>query len=293
MLHLYKIKARQQSDAVLGLIPAFQPLLGTRHDERPVVCPVAGRQAAVLDSRRNFGEILAESGYPEPLKADLHLQARWAGSVTVTVIGLMPPLNCVFFFGLYKIGPAQDWHGLFLKCSLCVLSVNGNVVLKCVRRRGWLQWARPAPQNCPVCCLLRAPLLSAAAGDCPQVRHNITLPVTIFKIKILTISLHLVSYWIIFTLDKWGCSIPCDKNTTHLCLVRLVVYLTHISRCHSRYKFRFNTALKPRLFRFADCPYLMETYLRFSWDKGHRQTVNQCIICVSSLNQPLPTESHR
>lgn len=63
-VHLYEIEAGQQGDAVLGLLPAFQSLLGTRHHERPLVSPVAGRQGAVPDSRRNFAETAADPPLP-------------------------------------------------------------------------------------------------------------------------------------------------------------------------------------------------------------------------------------
>lgn len=79
MFHLYKIKARQQRYAVLGLVPAFQSLLSARHPERPVVSPVAGRQAAVLDSRRNFDEIPADSGSSRPLAVPQTLTAGLHG----------------------------------------------------------------------------------------------------------------------------------------------------------------------------------------------------------------------
>lgn len=53
-IHLYKIEAGQQRHAVLRLLYAPQPLLGARHPGQPLVSPVAGRQWAVPDSRRNF-----------------------------------------------------------------------------------------------------------------------------------------------------------------------------------------------------------------------------------------------
>lgn len=79
-VYLHKIKTGQQSDAVLGLLPPFQPLLGTRHDERPEVSPGTGRQWVVLYSRRNFdrtpGLVLFVSVL---LAASLHLLLPWRG----------------------------------------------------------------------------------------------------------------------------------------------------------------------------------------------------------------------
>lgn len=126
--HLYKIKARQQSDAVLGLVPAFQPLLGKRHHERPVVSPVAGRQGAVLNSRRNFGEIPTDSGFPpSPLTTDLHRPVSWAGSVSTWSVWFVPySRHWNAFSGFQKSIPVENWHGnwngLPKNCPTCELT---------------------------------------------------------------------------------------------------------------------------------------------------------------------------
>lgn len=81
-IHLYKIEAGQQRHAVLRLLYAPQPLLGARHPGQPLVSPVAGRQWAVPDSRRNFDcvQVLpAASNQPPrlcpPPKVDLSREA--------------------------------------------------------------------------------------------------------------------------------------------------------------------------------------------------------------------------